>query len=129
MRRVEAKLQPDLEGEVWRDVKDWETYFQVSNMGRVRQNPEYPYLSGKSYPGRLTTLHPTSKGYLRVFLRRDGVIKVYPVHRLVGFAFIPNPDNKPQINHKNFKKDDNRVANLVWCTGQENVDHYMSTVK
>lgn len=59
------------------------------------------------------------KGYLRVYIGKKG----YFVHRLVAIAFIPNPENKPQVNHKDGNKLNNSVENLEWCTNQENRTH------
>ena len=63
------------------------------------------------------------KGYLNIGLRKDGLRKSYPVHRLIAMAFIPNTDSKPQVNHKNGDKHDNRSCNLEWVTQSENIKH------
>lgn len=76
--------------------------------------------------GRTEIMHPAKdkKGYLRtVLVDNDGKNKTIKVHRIIAEAFIPNPENKPQVNHKNGNKSDNSVGNLEWATNTENKDH------
>lgn len=75
------------------------------------------------YTGKQVYVHVNKKGYNFVRLYVDGKSKTYLVHRLVAQLYIPNPDNKPEVNHKDGNKSNNNDWNLEWSTSQENVDH------
>lgn len=111
--------------EEWRDIKGYEGYYQVSNMGRVKSLDRYVKTNkgGKTLLKSKIMKPMERKGYMRVSLTKNNFDKTYSIHRLVGIAFIPNPDNKPQINHINGNRSDNRVENLEWCTNGENQKH------
>ncbi|MBD5113137.1 MAG: hypothetical protein HDT42_11505 [Ruminococcaceae bacterium] len=104
-----------LEREEWRDIKGYEGLYQVSSFGRVKS------LVGASRYETYMILSPyNAKGYKRVNLYRNGKVSKIFVHRLVAEAFIPNPDNLPQVNHRSEKPDCNYPDNLEWCTQQYN---------
>lgn len=122
------QLQLDLE--VWKPVVGYEGYFSVSNLGNIRgdeRTVKGPHGTRKviSRPKGQTIL-PT--GYVRVVLYKDGSGNSQFVHRLVALAFIPNPESKPQVNHKNGTKGDNRSTNLEWCTSRENISHAWGSI-
>ena len=108
--------------EEWRDIGGYEGLYQISNIGNVKslgRLVNYKNKGKKWQEGKI--LKPLNKrGYLCVGLWKNGYIKNYSVHRLVAQAFIPNPNNLPQVNHKNEIKDDNRVENLEWCNNYYN---------
>lgn len=116
--------------EVFVPIPGYEDFYEVSNIGTVKALPRLRKLCNLGGPYEAMykgfTMKPSTDryGYLRLGLRdSDGVRKFHTVHRLVAMAFIPNPDNKPQINHKDSNKQNNHVDNLEWCTNSENHKH------
>ena len=99
--------------EEWRDVKGYRGLYQVSNFGRVNS------LVSNS----MMTPSVGRQGYLVVNLYKNGTRKMHGVHRIVAGAFLPNPDDKPQVNHKDGNKQNNNVNNLEWCTKSWNALH------
>jgi NUMOD4 motif/HNH endonuclease/NUMOD1 domain len=111
--------------ELWRDIEGFETYYQVSNFGRVRSlNREIVKKRGGiiELKGRFMNIK-LKKGYSIVRLSKNGKRQNVFMHRLVAQAFISNPNNKPIVNHINNIKHDNRVENLEWATHKENTQH------
>lgn len=104
---------------VWLDIAEYEGLYQVSNCGRVKSLPR----NGTIKEERMLKPRVSKNGYLYVHLRNGNISKYVKIHRLVAEAFIPNPDNKPQVNHINGNKLDNTVDNLEWVTASENTMH------
>lgn len=116
--------------EIWKDIHEYEGYYQVSNIGRVRSlDRKTRHREGmlRNVRGRNIKTCPNKLGYLYVLLTKNGNRASKSVHRLVAEAFIKNPKKYPEVNHINEQKADNRVGNLEWCTGQQNTEH--STAK
>ena len=95
--------------EIFRPIEGYDNY-QVTSWGRVFDQSK----------GKFVNQEVHHKGYLRVDLFKDGKRKHYKVHRLVAEAFIPNPENKPQVNHIDGNNQNNSVTNLEWVTNEEN---------
>ena len=100
--------------EIWKDKKDYEGLYQVSNCGRVKS-----IKFGKEI---IMKQHIRGR-YYYVGLSKNGIVKKYSVHRLVAEAFIDNPDNLPQVNHKDENKLNNVVTNLEWCDAKYNTNY------
>lgn len=108
-----------LEGEEWADVRDFEGLYQISNKGRIKRLPTKRYQFE-----HLLIPQFDKKGYLRVILHKDKKGHPKKIHRMVAEAFIPNPENLPQVNHKKeCEKWNNCVENLEWCTNIYNANY------
>jgi hypothetical protein len=110
--------------EEWRDIVGYEGLYQVSSCGRVRAL-ERTVSRGKYglhvHKSRIMSPLDHGNGYLYISLSKNNKRKNYYIHRLVAEAFIANPDNKPQVNHKDHNRSNNGVANLEWVTCVENI--------
>ena len=118
--------------EVWKDVVGYEGHYQVSNLGRCRSldrciNHPISKNGKKMLNGRILSLYKCGSGYLMASFSLDGKRKFEMVHRVVAKAFLPNPDNLPEINHIDEDKTNNCVDNLEWCTCSMNIKHAYDT--
>lgn len=107
--------------EIWKDIQKYKGRYQISNMGRVKSLARtITDELGREKPIQEKVLKPSNnKGYLRV--RLEG--KFYYIHRLVAEAFIPNPKNLPEVNHKDENKQNNCIDNLEWCSKEYNANY------
>jgi hypothetical protein len=114
--------------EQWKPVKNYEGFYEVSNLGRVRSTTR-TIKAGINYnetcvkKGKILKLSKKRSGYYFFDASVENKVKTITVHRAVATTFIPNEENKPCINHKNAIKTDNRVENLEWVTYKENSEH------
>ena len=114
-----STLFTPIKGERWRDVEGFEGRYRISDHGRV-----FSLLSKK-----LLNIYTNSCGYQCVYLYLDGHYKNFKVHRLVAVAFVPNPLNLPQVNHKNEDKTYNYYTNLEWCSAAYNNNYGTRTLR
>lgn len=106
--------------ERWKDIEGYEGLYMVSNCGRVKSLGNSNSNNSKE---RILKQMKDRYGYIYVNLWKDGDMKHYTVHRLVAKEFIQNPNNYPQVNHKDENKENNYVWNLEWCTQKYNQEY------
>lgn len=113
----------------WKPIQGYEGHYEISNYGDVKSLGRFVNrkCGGYWHKERILKKTKTTTGYWKVELQVSGKRKSLRVHRLVAEAFIPNPDNKPNINHKDGNPLNNFVGNLEWCTQRENVIHAIET--
>lgn len=111
--------------ETWKDIPAYEGHYQISSLGNVRSVVKWVATANNGKQLRPScVLKPLNDGnYLRVRLSTFGKTKNIRIHRLLALAFIPNPDNKSQVNHKDGNKLNNSIDNLEWATPAENSNH------
>ena len=104
--------------EIWKDIPGYEGLYKASNTGKIYSIANKRELISKS-----------PAGYLYVGLRKDGFKKTVAVHRLIAKTFLPNPENKPEVHHKDHNAQNNRIDNLEWITPEENKSEYYHSDK
>lgn len=125
----------DLPNEIWKDIEGYNGLYQISNFGRVKSltriSSYYNALYGKEKQrirkAHIMKTHTPKNRYTSVVLTKNGVEKTFTIHRLVAEAFIPNLENKEQVNHIDGNKSNNCVDNLEFCTPSENNKHAFDT--
>lgn len=114
-----------MQKKIWKPIKDYEDYYEISNMGNVRSKKRV--VRGRNNyhykKGRLLNFTINHDGYAVYRLSKFCKRRSFLAHRLVCIAFLDNKQNKPCVNHINEIKTDNRVDNLEWCTPKENTNH------
>lgn len=99
--------------EEWKYIKEFDLRYQISSLGNVKS----------LRTNKNIYQHIDKRGYMTCLLFKEGKIFTKKIHRLVAEAFIPNPFNKPQVNHIDFNTSNNIVSNLEWCFSKENIQH------
>lgn len=115
----------------WKDIPGFEGLYQASRCGKIKRLAKVPEpgLHHSLTKDRIIASDTVTNYYIQAGLWKEGRYRQYAAHRLVAVAFIPNPGNKPFVNHKDRNKTNNHSDNLEWVTHQENVQHWHDSEK
>lgn len=116
----------NIDGEIWMPIDNFEGYYSISNLGRIKSHSRYQKMKNGTirFQKEIVMIQRIDhRGYLRVVLNKGEIHKLCLIHRYVGFAFIPNPENKKEINHIFGRTRCNVFCELEWNTGLENQTH------
>lgn len=110
----------------WKDIRGYEGIYQIASNGDIKSLDRMD-AAGRKLTGKPKKTMTSNIGYIRVALTRECISNVFLVHRLVAESFIPNHDNKTQVNHIDGNKANNDISNLEWVTASENIRHAVTT--
>lgn len=113
--------------EVWVNLPGFEDYYEISTKGQIKRKSKQRKRG--FYKEKILPLRKSSYGYYEVVFHIDNKRYKFLLHRLLAMTFIPNPENKPEVNHKNGIRTDFNLENLEWCTRQENQKHKNEILK
>ena len=109
--------------EIWKDIIGFEGLYKISNLGRVKSLGKGKSTNPLNCVEKIMKNGLSKRGYEKIKLMKDGSYYYHSIHRLVAINFIDNPENKPQVNHIDGNKSNNKVSNLEWNTPKENIQH------